>query len=539
MNIMKSLRSVFQKSTELAVAPQTQPHTKPLFQGPTVQDRNLLMLGVSLNKSVINSYIFMAQQGDTRRFSALKREMLSDPFLSGECNKIKSKLISSPITFGTFPTNLDKPKFANTSDSHRAHMITDYCKAQLLDSSDLLRQAISDIWYGLLDGVAVLEIICEVQNGNVVLKELVTLPQERISYLPGTTTLGVQLTDDVSKLTPLDKLDGNFIVFVANGSDPNPARRGLLRKCISPWFTSRYLNEWWSRATELNGQPTRVAYYNPSDAEMKVELEQLLASAGSATYMVLPEGTKIDFINSITAANTTLYSDLLDASHEQISVALLGATQTTSIKPNSGSRASSTIHYEVSNNTVNGYGLAICAAIRDQLISRLVEWQFSEEDAKRFTPTMTIKVLGYEDLEKLAGTLPVFAAAGLPISNSYVYDVSGIPVPDPSEPMLKAVKITDNPSQSPVVDTPSPGQLLSNEKFSTDIEKQVGELLIKPYVDHAQKIIDDGGDLKRVLSSLHLFARSRGEDKAKAEKIVSAYVVDAFHKGHNHAAVGH
>src|ERR1035437_6091625 len=148
------------------LAASQKPPTTPLFQGATVQDRNLILIGMAINKALINSYLYLAQNGDMRRLSAFKREMLSDPFLSGEINKIKSKLISSPITFGTFPTNLDKPAFVNTSDSKRAHQITDYCKAQLLDSSDMLREAISQLWYGLQDGVAVIEIIAAVENGN-------------------------------------------------------------------------------------------------------------------------------------------------------------------------------------------------------------------------------------------------------------------------------------------------------------------------------------------------------------------------------------
>src|ERR1035437_4336958 len=510
--------------------------TKGLYKGASINDRSLTMIGATLNKSVINSFIFSAQQGDMRRFSAFKREMLSDPFLSGEVNKIKSKLISSPITFGTFPTNLDKPAFANTSDSKRAHQITDYCKEQLLDSSDMLREVISKLWYGILDGVAVIEIIAEVQNGKVVLKELVPVPQERIAYIPGTTTLGVQLGEDQAKLTPLDQLDSNFIVLIADETDPNPAHRGLLRKCVSPWFDSRYVSEWWSRATELNGTPTRVAYYNPSDQDMKAELDSLMAFAGSSTYMVLPEGTHIDHINSINAANTDLYSKKLDACHELISIALLGATQTTQIKPNSGSRASSEVHLAVSSHTINGYALRICATLRDQLISRLVEWQFSEEDSHRFTPTMTIQVMGYEDIEKMAISLPALAASGLPIATSYVYEVLGIPIPDPTEAILKAAPTsTGSPSTSPSKDPPSSDQMLS-QQFSTReqaIEKQVGDILIGPYSQHIEKLKSEGADLKRIGASLNLFSLSKGESKKKAQEVVQAFMVSEFLKGYH------
>jgi|ERR1035437_424330 phage gp29-like protein len=514
------------------LAASQKPPTTPLFQGATVQDRNLILIGMAINKALINSYLYLAQNGDMRRLSAFKREMLSDPFLSGEINKIKSKLISSPITFSTFPSNLTKPSVANTTDAKRAFAITDYIKRQLLDSSDLLRQAISDLWYGLEDGVAVIEIVAEVRNGEVCLKDLITVPQERICYDPDDLmTLGVQLTEDPSDITPLDQLGGNFIVLVADGTDPNPARRGLLRKCIAPWFTVRYLNEWWSRSTEVNGQPTRVARYNPGDKDMKAELDALLKNSGSSTYMVLPLGVELEFINSITAANTDLYAKLKDSCHEEISIALLGATQTTQIKPNSGSRASSTIHYEVSSNTVNGYALRICATLRDQLVSRLVEWQFSEEDSHRFTPTMQIRVMGYEDMAKLSASVAEFVSSGLPVGQSYVYDASGIPQPDPQEPMMTApVKVTA-PSQSPQNDPASPAQQL--ERFSTrpKVEKQLGDILIRPYAEHAKKMVENGASFHNILASLNLFALSNGASKAQAKEVVAAYVVDEFTRG--------
>ncbi len=522
----------------------SKPDNTPLFKGVSIQDRSLLMLGLQLNKSTINNYIYLAQQGDMRRFSALKREILVDPFVSGEVNKIKSKLISSPITFSTFPGKLTRPSLANTAEAKHAFEITDYVKEQLLDSSELLREAIAELWYGLLDGVAVIEILAEVQSGKVVLTGLSIIPQERICYVPNTTTLGVQLTDDAGTITPLDQLNGNFIVLVADSNDPNPARRGLTRKCIGPWFTARYLQEWWSRSTEVNGQSTRVAKYNPSDREMKGVLESLLSKAGSANYMVLPEGTTIEFLNSITAANTDLYSKLLDSCHEQISIALLGSTQTTQIKPNSGSRASSTIHFEVSNNTVNGYALTIASILRDQLISRLVEWQFSPEDSHKYTPSLEIRVMGYEDVEKMATAIPALVAVGLPISHSYIYDATGIPLPDPQAALLAAPVAASpfggKPTTSPNVDTPSPEQLLQAERFqqAKSTEQQIGDLLIKPYVDHVEKVKAAGGDLKQVLNSLHLYARSRGEDKVKAEKIVTAYIVDQFTKGYSHATSG-
>src|ERR1035441_7176336 len=97
----KKHRAIVADPVALAV---TKPPTSPHFRGPIVQDRSLMLIGVTLNKSVINSFIYQAQQGDPRRFSAFKRELTADPFVSGEINKIKSKLISSPILFSPYPS---------------------------------------------------------------------------------------------------------------------------------------------------------------------------------------------------------------------------------------------------------------------------------------------------------------------------------------------------------------------------------------------------------------------------------------------------
>jgi hypothetical protein len=115
-------------------------------------------------------------------------------------------------------------------------------------------------------------------------------------------------------------------------------------------------------------------------------------------------------------------------------------------------------------------------------------------------------------------------------------------MPDPAEPTLKAIAggSTDKPSTSPIKDPADPSQLLSRQRFAAvdpaGIEKKVGDVLIKPYADHAKKIVDEGGSLHRVLASLSLFALSTGKSKAQAKEIVAAYVIDQWKKGFADAA---
>lgn len=530
------------KTAKAIVAMPT--NKKPLYAGPSIQDRALTYVGVSYNKAMISALLSQAHYGETRRLSAFKRELIQDPFIFGECNKVRSKLLKAPFRIITYPPSLTKPSVSGGADAKTANAISEYVRQQLSDSEVLIKKAIETLWGGMLDGVAVMEIKVEIVNGNVRLKSLTPVPQERITYIPNTMDLAIQLTDDITKLTPLADVAEHFIVFQSDETDPSPARRGILRKCIMPWFFKRYVSEFWVRHAELYGQPMRVAKYPQADDELRAKLESILRDAGNASYMAVPDSVAIDFINGATNANSALHKELIENMNESISIAILGSTQTTKIAPDAGSRASSRVHAEVASSTIEGYALQICEILREQLARRLVTYQFGPDEAYLYTPIVDMNIAGYDDLKDTAVAYQTLANSGLPIPNSFLYDTLGIPVPDPQEPCLHAVSAPSfgGSGGSPVTPVPpSPihnpnegkfSQSFSAETHMHDPKAAIGTML-KPYIEKAKQVKADGGDLRRVLASLNLLALANGNSKAKAEAIVQAYLVDGFMTGYS------
>ena len=102
----------------------------------------------------------------------------------------------------------------------------------------------------------------------------------------------------------------------------------------------------WAQFSELFGMPFRKAKYDGYDEGQRLKLTQALEEAGSASYVVIPEGSDIDFIqNSGNSGSAMLYKELKDACNEEITVKILGNTLTTS-QGDKGARSLGEVHQQ-------------------------------------------------------------------------------------------------------------------------------------------------------------------------------------------------
>lgn len=97
----------------------------------------------------------------------------------------------------------------------------------------------------------------------------------------------------------------------------------------------------WATFNEVFGQPMRVAYYQTGDPAQKSQLESAMANAGAMSYLVLPDGSKVEFpdINKTGSADT--YERLQKAMDAGMSKLIVGQTMTTE---NGSSRSQGEVH---------------------------------------------------------------------------------------------------------------------------------------------------------------------------------------------------
>lgn len=88
---------------------------------------------------------------------------------------------------------------------------------------------------------------------------------------------------------------------------------------------------------EIFGQPVRIIYYDAHDTKTKGELDKMLRDMGAALTMMIPKQAQFEMMDGKNANGTgELQMRLIDACNDEMSIAILGVTETTSASRSSG-----------------------------------------------------------------------------------------------------------------------------------------------------------------------------------------------------------
>lgn len=97
----------------------------------------------------------------------------------------------------------------------------------------------------------------------------------------------------------------------------------------------------WATFNEVFGQPMRVAYYSTGDPAQKSQLEQAMNNAGSMSYLILPDGSKVEFPTVDRTGSADTYERLQKAMDAGMSKLIVGQTMTTD---NGSSKSQGEVH---------------------------------------------------------------------------------------------------------------------------------------------------------------------------------------------------
>jgi hypothetical protein len=204
-----------------------------------------------------------------------------------------------------------------------------------------------------------------------------------------------------------------------------PNGLGLLLKAVPYVIYKRGCWGDWAQYSEVFGMPTKIGRYNGYDEATRVALEQALDEAGSALSIVIPEEAKIEFLESkTTTASGNLYKDLANACDDQLSILILGNTETTKSSKSSGYAQSET-HSQQQQQIAEddrAYVLGYLETEVRRVLQALGyamdggEWQFEAEQEN----------ISLKDRVNIDIALK---NAGLPIDDDYLYETYSIPKP--------------------------------------------------------------------------------------------------------------
>lgn len=177
----------------------------------------------------------------------------------------------------------------------------------------------------------------------------------------------------------------------------------------------------WAEYAETFGTPFRWATYN--NEQSRQVLEEALANAGTAGYVVAPMDANLQFLNANpTGQGDMLYTRLREACNEEISIAILGNTMTTTEAKSSG-YAQSYTHAETQAALHKADRRFVLRVLNEKLTPYLERigfpvkggyWQFFDEEMLSLKDRIAIDM-------QVAGKVP--------IPNYYWYEKYKIPAP--------------------------------------------------------------------------------------------------------------
>jgi phage gp29-like protein len=509
-------------------------------------DRDSTGLGQQFTKAHVNGYISTAAQGDTRSFSAFKREMVaSDAHLSAEIDKAKSMLVQAPLEVTPWPPSVSTYSRRETPEAQRALEITAYCREQLLDPDVRISRAIEHALWGVLDGVAGFEVVwSRLPGGRYGIASIGPVPSDRFRWFYDRHALGVQPGTDSTQLVPVEDFGPGLAVIVAEPEQSRRDRAGLLRRCVSPWLTARNGRDWWARDIEIFASPFRWAKYKRGDKDAPAKLREALRTMGNLGYAAFPDDVDLEFVKGFDTAGKG-QGDLVGYCERSMSKAILGATQTADVQVGAGSKASAGVHLEVIEIRVASYGKLICEdLLRRQILKPLVAASFGAEAAELYTPVPQIRLRKNDDLLEFMQAMKTAREAGVTtIPVGYVHARTGIPQPEEGEPTLQPPPAPEAPPagagremegdpEQHAARRPAPASDLARlEAWAVEGVEDAGKALLAPYVALIAEVKRDGGDLGHLAARVRLQAQMANEGKDRTADLVARVVAHALLTG--------
>ncbi len=212
----------------------------------------------------------------------------------------------------------------------------------------------------------------------------------------------------------------NTMVEVGDADD-----LGLLLKAVPYVLYKRGCMGDWSQFSEIFGMPMRIGRYDGFDDATRIALDNALEKAGSALSMSIPKNAEIEVIESkSTAQSSDLYKSLINVCDEQLSILILGQTETTKSSQSSGYAQSKT-HAETEDD--------INKDDREFLLS-ILETKFRHVFTQAGLPMENGVWMFESDQEHISLSERVvidttLKNAGLPIDDDYFYEKYNIPKP--------------------------------------------------------------------------------------------------------------
>lgn len=215
-----------------------------------------------------------------------------------------------------------------------------------------------------------------------------------------------------------------------------PGYFGLLNKCAPYALWKKGVMGDWAQFIEIFGQPFIMFLYNGYDEKTKKELDEALTKMGSGTKMQLPKEIEPKvFDGKQSNGDGSLQDKFRYACNEEMSVIILGVTETTTSSKNSGYAQSSVHLQEQDEVTIDDMSDELSFINSPEMMAIFKsygypvaggQWVYEDE-------------VDLDNLKKKVDIV-VEVAKIAPVSDDYLYEITNIPKPDNYDELKKKME---------------------------------------------------------------------------------------------------
>lgn len=202
----------------------------------------------------------------------------------------------------------------------------------------------------------------------------------------------------------------------------------------------------WANYIEIFGQPVMVFKYDMYDEKTKTQLTNLMQDIGSSLRISIPKQAEYSIEDGkISNANGDLQNKFKEACNEELSVLILGNTETTKSSASSGyaqSQTQSSQQSEIIKDDIK----FVRNLLNSEKFRQVLSMYGYNCDGGEFVIDEEADV---NDLKVRSTIDTALKAAGLPIDDDYFYETYNIPKPANYEAMKAEARAEEEPIQAP------------------------------------------------------------------------------------------
>jgi phage gp29-like protein len=184
-----------------------------------------------------------------------------------------------------------------------------------------------------------------------------------------------------------------------------------------------------------------------------------LAKSGPMGYVITKANAEIDVVSSSASGATLPQRELIALADQQCDQFILGQTLTGGTD-NSGSRSLGEVHQGTLDGVIDGIVDFVGGILTHQLIPAIVAANWGDDMTEM--PSIWGKREEKEDVKMKAERMELIKRIGVPMTNAYVYEELGIPVPAPGDELFESAP--PDPVSDPVMDEKLPAEKPPAEK---------------------------------------------------------------------------